>query len=163
VRAVAYDRMLNDAQDSVSLSLVTPGVPGATTFQTTTLAIPTYNYRPFLQLRSSGPYTYYGLDWDRYEGDPITAQPYTLLALENDYMRVTLLPELGGRVYQMIYKPTGHNELYQNPVIKPTRWGPAEQGWWLAAGGIEWGLPWTSTATSGASHGHGASSPRPRA
>ncbi|MEA3341637.1 MAG: DUF5107 domain-containing protein, partial [Chloroflexota bacterium] len=32
-------------------------------------------------------------------------------------------------------------ELYQNPVIKPTHWGPLEQGWWLAVGGIEWGLP----------------------
>ncbi|TET99102.1 MAG: DUF5107 domain-containing protein, partial [Dehalococcoidia bacterium] len=49
--------------------------------------------------------------------------------------------ELGGRIYQMIFKPTGHNELYQNPVIKPNEWGPPEQGWWLAAGGIEWCLP----------------------
>jgi len=61
--------------------------------------------------------------------------------LENDTLRVTILPELGGRVYQMIYKPTGSNELYQNPVIKPTNWGLPEQGWWLAVGGIEWCLP----------------------
>jgi hypothetical protein len=40
--------------------------------------------------------------------------------MENAYLRVTLLPELGGRVYQMIFKPTNHNEFYQNPVIKPT-------------------------------------------
>ena len=54
---------------------------------------------------------------------------------------MSLLPELGGRVYEMIFKPTGNNELYRNPVIKPTHWGPSEQGWWLAAGGLEWGLP----------------------
>ena len=53
---------------------------------------------------------------------------------------MTILPELGGRVYQLIYKTTGNNELYQNPVIKPTHWGPLkrEENWWLAVGGIEW-------------------------
>jgi hypothetical protein len=66
------------------------------------------------------------------------SQTYTLLVLSNDYLTVTLLPELGGRVYELIFKPTGHNELYRNPVLKPTRWGPPEQGWWLAAGGLEW-------------------------
>jgi hypothetical protein len=30
---------------------------------------------------------------------------------------------------------------YRNPVLKPSPWGPTEQGWWLAAGGIEWCLP----------------------
>jgi len=82
--------------------------------------------------------TYTVLDWDSYNSSP---RDYQLLALENDYLRVTLLPELGGRVYQMFFKPTGSNELYQNPVIKPTTWGPPEQGWWLAVGGIEWCLP----------------------
>jgi len=114
---------------------------GTTTFQVTSIAIPTYSYTPYLQIRSSGAYTYHWLDWDHYDPSPIVDQTYTLLILENDYLRVTLLPELGGRVYQMIWKPTGHNELYQNPVVKPTHWGPLEQGWWLAAGGIEWELP----------------------
>ena len=66
---------------------------------------------------------------------------YELLVMENEYLTVTVLPALGGRVYQIIDKATGENHLYQNPVIKPTRWGPPEQGWWLAAGGIEWCLP----------------------
>ena len=56
-------------------------------------------------------------------------------------MRVSVLPELGGRIYEMVFKPTGHNVLYRNPVLKPTAWGPPDQGWWLAAGGIEWCLP----------------------
>lgn len=68
-------------------------------------------------------------------------RPYTRLVLENDYLRLSILPELGGRVYELIFKPTGHNEFYRNPVIKPTPWGPPEQGGWLAAGGLEWGLP----------------------
>jgi hypothetical protein len=64
-----------------------------------------------------------------------------LVVLENEYLRLTILPELGGRIYQVIFKPTGHNEFYQNSVIKPSPWGPAEQGGWLAAGGLEWDLP----------------------
>ncbi len=115
-----------------------------TTFSTTTISIPTYPYTEHLTTAYNPTYniTYTVLDWGSYDGNaspiPVT---YTLLVLENPYLRVTLLPELGGRVYQMIYKATGSNELYQNPVIKPTRWGPPEQGWWLAAGGIEWALP----------------------
>jgi hypothetical protein len=30
---------------------------------------------------------------------------------------------------------------YRNAVLKPSPWGPPEQGWWLAAGGFEWCLP----------------------
>lgn len=142
VRAIAYDRALNDAVDEAAVVVVAAPPPGTTSLQTATLTIPTYPYANCLQSRSNGPYIYPWLDWNCY-GNPSAPTPrtYTLLVLENDYLRITLLPELGGRVYQMIFKPTGHNELYQNPVLKPTRWGPPEQGWWLAVGGIEWGLP----------------------
>jgi len=61
--------------------------------------------------------------------------------LENDYLKLTVLPQLGGRIYQAIFKPTGHNMFYQNPVLKPSPWGPPEMGWWLAVGGMEWCLP----------------------
>ncbi|MDY7080130.1 MAG: DUF5107 domain-containing protein [Chloroflexota bacterium] len=120
----------------------TPNVPS---FQTETISIPTYPYADHLTYVYDPTYnmTYSTLNWDTYNGlsrTPVLCD-YELLVLENEYLRVTLLPELGGRIYQMIFKPTGHNELYQNPVIKPTRWGPPEQGWWLAAGGIEWCLP----------------------
>ena len=118
---------------------------GTTVFTVTTLSIPTYPYAAYLEPAYSATYnmTYPVLDWVSYEASDPSAGPqeYELLVMENDYLRVTLLPELGGRVYQLIDKITGHNQLYQNPVIKPTRWGPPEQGWWLAVGGIEWGLP----------------------
>ncbi len=143
LRAVAYDRALNDAEESVSVAVVRTPKAGAATFQTTAISIPTYLYTPFLHLRYDGPYPYRWLEWGPYGNTTSAPQDYQLLVLDNDYVRVTLLPELGGRVYQMIWKPTGHNELYQNPVIKPTHWGPleAEENWWLAVGGIEWGLP----------------------
>ncbi len=134
------------AQPALSLPATDSTQPAAssTTFTVTTISIPTYPYADYLTTATNTTYniTYPVLDWSRYPTNP-TAVPrtYTLLVLENAYLRVTLLPELGGRVYQIIDKATGHNQLYQNPVIKPTRWGPPEQGWWLAVGGIEWCLP----------------------
>jgi hypothetical protein len=114
-------------------------------FYETTISIPTYPYADYLDQAYNATYnmTYPVLDWDRYEAanPQPTPKSYKLLVLENAYLKVTLLPELGGRIYQVIDKSTGNNQLYQNPVIKPTRWGPPEQGWWLAVGGIEWCLP----------------------
>jgi uncharacterized repeat protein (TIGR01451 family) len=122
-----------------------PNGVGHSRFQTTTISIPTYPYADYLTPTYVPTYNmiYDKLDWKAYNSAHPAPSPhdYELLILENDTLVATLLPELGGRLYQMIFKPTGHNELYQNPVIKPTRWGPPEQGWWLAAGGIEWGLP----------------------
>jgi len=147
LRAVAYDRALNDAEAERTVAVIPAPAPGAATLTTATLAIPTYPYADFLHSRLDPQYniTYRYLDRDAYENSHPTPslQEYTLLVLENDYLQVTLLPELGGRVYQMTYKPTGHNELYQNPVIKPTRWGylSTEENWWLGVGGIEWCLP----------------------
>jgi hypothetical protein len=70
-------------------------------------------------------------------------QPKTFRAvvLENEFLRVTILPELGGRIFQITYKPTGQTLLYNNRVLKPTPWGIPEQNGWLAAGGIEWAFP----------------------
>lgn len=135
--------------------------PNETIFYTTTITIPTYPYAAYLYNAHNPTYniTYPKLDWASYNAANPTPTPktYTLLVMENDYLIVTVLPELGGRVYQLIDKATGQNHLYQNPVIKPSDWGPPEQGWWLAAGGIEWclpvdehgyesGIPWAWTA-----------------
>ena len=147
LRAVAYDYALNDAEDSRTVTVVQIPTPGSASFQTATLIVPTYPYSGFLHSRLDAQYniTYRYLDRAAYNASHPSASPedYTLLVLENDYLRVALLPELGGRIYQMIFKPTGHDEFYQNPVIKPTHWGPLneEENWWLAVGGIEWGLP----------------------
>jgi uncharacterized repeat protein (TIGR01451 family) len=145
VRAVAYDFALNDAEDHRTVNVVGTPTPHAASLQTATLTIPTYPYTSYLTSAYTPTYniTYTVLNWNEYNNSSLTPIPqnYELLVLENDYLRVTLLPELGGRIYQMVFKPTNHNELYQNPVIKPTHWGPPEQGWWLAAGGIEWCLP----------------------
>jgi uncharacterized protein YraI len=109
------------------------------------LTIPTYPYTAFTTEATDSQYnwTYRRFDREAYEANnpqPVPQQ-YRAIVLENEYLRIVLLPELGGRIYQMIFKPTGSNQLYQNPVLKPSPWGQPEQGGWLAAGGIEWGLP----------------------
>jgi len=119
-------------------------VPGTAEVYTTSVTVPTYPYAGCLRPPQIGVagVPYQALDWDclSHAGPPVS-QTYTLLVLSNDYLSVTLLPELGGRVYELVFKPTGHNELYRNPVVKPNPWGPPEQGWGLAAGGMEWGFP----------------------
>src|SRR3981081_4775467 len=39
--------------------------------------------------------------------------------IENRYLKVTLLPEFGGRILSIIYRPTGHEQLYRTEVGVP--------------------------------------------
>lgn len=109
------------------------------------ITIPTYPYAKFAVQAWSEAFrlSYAVLDRAAYEasGPMPAAVIYRTLTMENEYLRLTFLPELGGRLYEVIFKPTGHRETYRNPVLKPSPWGPPEQGWWLAAGGLEWCLP----------------------
>jgi hypothetical protein len=72
---------------------------------------------------------------------PARPRTYQALVMRNEYLELTLLPELGGRIYQCRYLPTGQAVFYNNATIKPTHWGPPDQGWWLAVGGMEFCLP----------------------
>jgi hypothetical protein len=122
-----------------------PTPPPAVTVRESHVTIATYPYAGFLREAHSPTYnmTYSLIDWSAYEASSPAAEPvtYRSLVVENEYLRLTFLPEIGGRLYEVVYKATGHNQTYRNPVLKPTSWGPPEQGWWLAAGGIEWCLP----------------------
>ncbi len=72
---------------------------------------------------------------------PLRPQSWRTVILENDALQLIFLPELGGRLYQITDKTSGQPILYNNPIIKPTHWGPLEMNWWLAAGGMEWDFP----------------------
>jgi hypothetical protein len=58
--------------------------------------------------------------------------------LENRYLKVTLVPEFGGRILSIIYKPTGHEELYRTQVGVPygIRAGNFYYDWLMVYGGI---------------------------
>lgn len=87
------------------------------------------------------------LDRAAYEAAQPQPTPQALreVVLENEFLRLGVLPDLGGRLIECYYKPTRHQVFYRNPVLKPSPWGPPgrdglEAGW-LAAGGVEWGIP----------------------
>jgi hypothetical protein len=123
----------------------TPAGAGPVIVREDRLNIATYPFASFLRPARNealgAPYQV--LDWQAYEASNPVPQTvsYRAVILENDYLALTFLPEVGGRLYEVLYKVTGHRETYRNPVLKPSPWGPEEQGWWLAAGGIEWCLP----------------------
>ena len=63
---------------------------------------------------------------------------YRALYLENEYIRICVLPEIGGRVFEAVDKTNGYDFLYRQHVIKPALIGML--GAWIS-GGIEWNFP----------------------
>lgn len=63
---------------------------------------------------------------------------YQALYLENEYIKVMILPELGGRIQRAYDKTNGYDFVYYNHVIKPALVGLT--GPWIS-GGIEFNWP----------------------
>ena len=63
---------------------------------------------------------------------------YKALILENEYLQVMILPELGGRIQRALDKTNGYDFVYYNHVVKPALVGLA--GPWIS-GGIEFNWP----------------------
>ncbi|WP_405108749.1 DUF5107 domain-containing protein [Paenibacillus sp. FSL K6-1217] len=63
---------------------------------------------------------------------------YKLIVLENEYLRIEIMPELGGRIYRALDKTNNYDFIYYNRVIKPALVGLA--GPWIS-GGIEFNWP----------------------
>ncbi len=60
---------------------------------------------------------------------------YKAIFLENEYLKITCLPELGGRLHSIFDKTTNHEAFHKNDVIKPSM--IAMRGGFIS-GGIEW-------------------------
>ncbi|WP_052339343.1 DUF5107 domain-containing protein [Gorillibacterium massiliense] len=65
-------------------------------------------------------------------------QVYRMVILENEYVRIEIMPELGGRIYRALDKTNDYDFVYYNQVIKPALVGLA--GPWIS-GGIEFNWP----------------------
>ncbi len=63
---------------------------------------------------------------------------YQAVFLENEYLKVMVLPELGGRIQRAYDKTNGYDFVYYNHVIKPALVGLT--GPWIS-GGIEFNWP----------------------
>jgi len=70
--------------------------------------------------------------------DDKTSKPYTVLFIENQYIKVMVLPELGGRIQMAYDKVRKRHFVYYNQVIKPALVGLT--GPWIS-GGIEFNWP----------------------
>ena len=116
------------------------------TVQDTTLIIPTYGLGEpdknpqFIEKRvyqgSTGKvYPYPVIESIKDEKEDKT---YKAVILENEYLEVTVLPELGGRIQYAKDKTNGYDFVYRNDVIKPALVGLT--GPWIS-GGIEFNWP----------------------
>ncbi|WEK54706.1 MAG: DUF5107 domain-containing protein [Candidatus Cohnella colombiensis] len=70
--------------------------------------------------------------------DARTMKTYRMMILENTYLRIEIMPELGGRIYRAVDKTNNYDFVYYNRVIKPALVGLA--GPWIS-GGIEFNWP----------------------
>jgi hypothetical protein len=79
------------------------------------------------------PYPFY----DRLTGRKVD-KSYTMVYLENEYIRIGVLPEIGGRIFEGVDKTNNYNFFYRQHVIKPALIGLI--GAWIS-GGVEWNIP----------------------
>jgi tetratricopeptide (TPR) repeat protein len=70
--------------------------------------------------------------------DTRTDKAYQVVWLENEYLKVMILPELGGRIQRAFDKTNQYDFVYYNHVIKPALVGLC--GPWIS-GGIEFNWP----------------------
>ena len=62
---------------------------------------------------------------------------YRAVVLENEYVRTSILPEIGGRIFTALDKTDGYDFIYRQTVVKPALIGML--GAWIS-GGIEWNV-----------------------
>ena len=62
---------------------------------------------------------------------------YRALWLENDYLKISVLPEIGGRIFTAQDKTNGYDFFYRQRVVKPALIGML--GAWIS-GGVEWNV-----------------------
>lgn len=70
--------------------------------------------------------------------DTKTEKDYLAIFLENDFLKIMILPELGGRVHRAYDKARKRDFVYYNQVVKPALVGLT--GPWIS-GGIEFNWP----------------------
>jgi len=104
------------------------------------LEVPTYTFGRsetiaplFPALENMGLYPYSRLDRDSLSRKPAPVR-YESLTLENEYLRVVILPDLGGRVWSAHDKTANREIFYYTSVIKPTAYN--QRGGW-PAGNLE--------------------------
>ena len=73
---------------------------------------------------------------------------YHIVHIENEFIDIGIMPDMGGRIYYAVDKTNNYNFFYRNHVIKPSLIGMV--GYWIS-GGLGWGFP----------HHHGPNTVKP--
>ena len=104
-----------------------------------TLEIPTYPLGPddpFPPLYKSRVYPY---PMQTSLSEKKEVRSWKAAVLENEWIRLEVVPDLGGRIYGALARKEGNFDfLYRNGVVKPALVGL--RGAWLS-GGVEWNFP----------------------
>lgn len=118
-----------------------------------TLTVPTYVVGP----PDPNPFFYTGRTYQGARGevypypmydklsDKVESKTYKALWLENEYLKICVLPELGGRIFSAVDKTNGYDFFYRQTVVKPALIGML--GAWIS-GGVEWNIPHHHRASS---------------
>lgn len=127
-------------------ALPAPGSPGAgARIWEQDVTLPTY----LVDTSGKNPRFYFGR---AYQGAQGRVYPYRMqerltekkvdkawkaVFLENEYVRTSILPEIGGRIFTALDKTDGYDFIYRQTVVKPALIGML--GAWIS-GGIEWNV-----------------------
>ena len=108
-----------------------------------TLTLPTYeeglpDVNPRFDLFARRPFLIYPYTARTNLTDRRSNRTWRTLELENEYLKLVVLPDLGGRIYSCIDKATGVEMFYANPSIKYA--DVAYRGAWVALG-VEFNFP----------------------
>ncbi len=124
----------------VASSLAFAQNPTQIKFTRSTLEVPTYTINRsetvaplFKSADGAALYPYARLDREAMSRKPVPVR-YEALTLENEYLRVVILPELGGRIWSARDKTANREIFYYTSVIKPTVYN--QRGGW-PAGNLE--------------------------
>jgi hypothetical protein len=138
---------------AATLCVMTSLCHAAVTVEESTVTLPTYPPGPC----DKNPMFYTGRVYQGAQGrvypyplqdvlhDEKVGKKYTALLLENEYLKMSLLPEVGGRLFSFTDKDTGFEIFYRQSVIKPALIGML--GAWTS-GGVEWNFPHHHRATT---------------
>lgn len=117
------------------------------TIQVETMSIPTY---PIMEAEDMPMFNenrmHQGTKGNPYPVKPVLSvvrenchpRDYEVIRMENDFIRLILIPELGGRVFEAYDKVNQYNFFYRQHCIKPALIGA--YGLWIS-GGLEFNWP----------------------
>jgi hypothetical protein len=115
----------------------------AVTVSRSTLTLPTYeeelpDVNPRFDLFARRPFLIYPYTTRTNLTDRRAPKTWRTLVLENEYLRLVVLPDLGGRIYSCVDKANGQELFYANTAIKYA--DVAYRGAWVALG-VEFNFP----------------------